>query len=180
MAPIPFITGAAMAVTGYDAQDAPVWDEQLRLAYLRRINMSESEQLRIHLKNNFKQLDAEDVETLAGKIETVRENFKFRYGKLMDYAEFFSGVLLNVELDNHSSFPRAVEIEDLTTQKSLGRIFFNPWQRKVVTITALCGGFGRLRYKTPKADTFVDTPFLQEGEVYRFTLPRAAIAGPSS
>ena len=98
----------------------------------------------------------------------------------MDYANFFTGVLVSVELENHSSFPRAVEIEDLTMQKPLGRIFFNPWQRKAVTITALCGGFGRLRYRTPLVTTFATTPFLQEGDVYRFSLPRASIAGPSS
>jgi hypothetical protein len=180
MAPIPLITGAAMAVTGYDAQDAPVWDEQLRLAYLRRINMSESEQLRTHLKNAFKKLSAADVEDLAAKIEVVRENYKFRYGKLLDYADFFAGVSISVELENHSSFPRAVEIEDLGGGKSLGRIFFNPWQRKTINIISLSGGFGRLRYKTPKMESFVETPFLQEGDVYRFTHARAPIAGPSS
>jgi hypothetical protein len=100
MAPIPLITGAAMAVTGYDAQDAPVWNEQLRLAYLRRINMSEAEQLRTHLKNAFKKLSTADVEDLAAKIEVVRENYKFRYGKLLDYAEFFAGVSISVELEN--------------------------------------------------------------------------------
>jgi hypothetical protein len=142
--------------------------------------MEEAKELRTHLRNTFKQLSDSDVEDLAGKIETVRENYKFRYGKLMDYAQFFSGVLLNVELENHSSFPRAVELEDLGSGKSLGRMFFNPWQRKTVTVTALCGGFGRLRYKTPKMTEFVETPFLQEGEVYRFTHARASIAGPSS
>lgn len=141
--------------------------------------MDEAHLLRTHLKNTFTQLSDEDVENLAGKIETVRENYKFRYGKLMDFAQFFSGVLINVELDNHSSFPRAVAIEDTASGLSLGRIYFNPWQRKTVTITALCGGFGRLRYKTPKMDDFVSTPFLMEGEVYRFTHARAAIAGPA-
>lgn len=180
MCPLSVLAGAALAATGYDAQDAPVWDEDLRLAYLRRMNMSESEQLRIHLKNTFPALSAESVEDLAGKIETVRENYKFRYGKLMDYANFFSGVQLSVELENHSSFPRAVEIEDIATGQSLGRIFFNPWQRKTVPLVALCGGFGRLRYKTPKMEAFVETPFLQEGEVYRFTHARAPIAGPQA
>jgi len=179
MAIIPLIAGA-MASRGIDAQDAPVWDERLRLAYLRRMNMSESEQLRIHLKNTFKDLAEADVEDLASRIEAVREDYKFRYGKLMDYAEFFSGVLIRVELENHSSFPRAVEIEDMTTGSPLGRIFFNPWQRKQVTITALCGGFGRLRYKTPLMDGFEVSPFLQEGDVHRFTHARAQIAGPSS
>jgi hypothetical protein len=177
---LPLIAGAALAAAGYDAQDAPVWNENLRLAYLRRINMSESETLRVHLKNTFKALSEEDVENLAARIEVVRENYKFRYGKLMDYAEFFSGVLMNVELENHSSFPRAVEIEDTGGGKSLGRIFFNPWQRKSVAVTALCGGFGRIRYKTPKMEEFVESPFLQEGEVYRFTHARAPIAGPDS
>lgn len=142
--------------------------------------MDEAHLLRTHLKNTFQHLTDDEVETLAGKIETVRENYKFRYGKLMDFAEFFSGVLVNVELENHSSFPRAVEIEDTATGLKLGRIFFNPWQRKTVTITALCGGFGRLKYKTPKMESFVYTPFLMEGDVYRFTHARAAIAGPSS
>ncbi|WP_243357817.1 hypothetical protein [Fundidesulfovibrio terrae] len=142
--------------------------------------MEEAKELRTHLRNTFKQLSDSDVEDLAAKIETVRENYKFRYGKLMDYAQFFSGVIMNVELENHSSFPRAVELEDLGSGKALGRIFFNPWQRKTVAVTALCGGFGRLRYKTPKMGEFVETPFLQEGEVYRFTHARAAIAGPSS
>jgi len=142
--------------------------------------MEEGTQLRSHLRETFKQLSDSDVEELAAKIETVRENYKFRYGKLMDYALFFSGVVINVELENHSSFPRAVELEDLGSGKSLGRVFFNPWQRKTVAIIALSGGFGRLRYKTPKMDAFVETPFLQEGEVYRFTHARAAIAGPSS
>lgn len=62
----------------------------------------------------------------------------------------------------------------------MGRIFLNPWQRKTVNVTALCGGFGRLRYRTPKMQDFVETPFLQEGEVYRFTHARAPIAGLSS
>jgi len=140
--------------------------------------MSESDQLRAHLANSFNQLSPEDVEDLASRIETVRENYKFRYGKLMDYAQFFAGVILTVELENHSSFPRAVELEDLATGKSLGRVFFNPWQRKTMPLTALCGGFGRFRYKTPKMTQFVETPFLQEGEVYRFTHARAPIAGP--
>jgi hypothetical protein len=179
MAIIPMIVGA-MASEGIDAQDAPVWDEQLRLAYLRRMNMSETEQLRVHLKNAFKQLCDSDVEDLADKIETVREEYKFRYGRLMDYANFFAAVLITVELENHSSFPRAVEIEDLATEGPLGRIFFNPWQRKAVTITTMCGGFGRLRYKTPLMEGFVESPFLQEGDVYRFTHARAHIAGPSS
>ena len=179
MAIIPMIVGA-MASEGIDAQDAPVWDERLRLAYLRRMNMSESEQLRVHLKNAYKQLSEADVEDLAGKIETVREEFKFRYGKLLDYANFFSGVLLTVDLENHSSFPRAVEIEDLATEKTLGRIFFNPWQRKSVTITSLCGGFGRLRYKAPLMDDFEVSSFLQEGEIFRITHARAHIAGPHS
>ncbi|GFK93017.1 hypothetical protein NNJEOMEG_00846 [Fundidesulfovibrio magnetotacticus] len=142
--------------------------------------MSESEQLRTHLANAFNQLPPEDVEDLASKIETVRENYKFRYGKLMDYAQFFAGVSINVELENHSSFPRAVELEDLASGKSLGRVFFNPWQRKTVPLTTLCGGFARLRYKTPKMTQFVDSPFLQEGEVYRFTHARASIAGPAA
>lgn len=180
MCPLPLITGAALAAAGYEAQDAPVWNEEFRLAYLRRINMSEAETLRIHLKNTFKDLSGEDVENLAVKIETIRENYKFRYGKLMDYAQFFSGVLISVELENHSSFPRAVEIEDTGGARPLGRIFFNPWQRKSVTITALCGGFGRIRYRTPKMEDFVASPFLQEGEVYRFTHARAPIAGPNS
>ena len=72
MALLPLITGAALAASGIDAQDAPVWDEELRLAYLRRMNMSDSEELRIHLKNSFKQLSPEEVEDLAAKIETVR------------------------------------------------------------------------------------------------------------
>lgn len=180
MAPLPLLTGAALAATGIDAQDAPVWDEKLRLAYLRRLNMDEATALRTHLKNTFKQLSDADVEDLASKIEVERENYKVRYGKLMDYAHFFAGVVMSVELENHSSFPRAVEIEDMATGVSMGRIFFNPWQRKTVNLTALCGGFGRLRYKTPKMQTFVETPFLQEGEVYRFTHARAVIAGPNS
>lgn len=142
--------------------------------------MTEADQLRTHLAKSFNQLSPEDVEDLASKIEAVREDFKFRYGKLMDYAQFFTGVILSVELENHSSFPRAVELEDLATGKPLGAIFFNPWQRKTVNITALCGGFGRLRYKTPKMGQFVETPFLQEGAVYRFTHARAPIAGPAS
>lgn len=142
--------------------------------------MSDGEILRNHLKNTFKQLSAEDVEALAGKIETLRENYKFRYNKLMDFVEIFSGTLISVELENHSSFPRAVEIEDLGSGTSLGRLFFNPWQRKTVNIKALCGGFARLRYKTPKMHAFVETPFLQEGEIYRFTHARAPLAGAHS
>ena len=142
--------------------------------------MSDGEILRNHLKNNFKQLSDSDVEALASKIEQLRENYKFRYNKLMDFVGFFSGVLLNVELENHSSFPRSVEIEDLGAGVPMGRIFFNPWQRKTVTIKALSGGFGRLRYKTPRMDAFVETPFLQEGEIYRFTHARAPLTGSGS
>jgi hypothetical protein len=44
----------------------------------------------------------------------------------------------------------------------------------------MSGGFGRLRYKTPKMESFVESPYLQEGDVYRFTHARAPIAGPAA
>ncbi len=137
--------------------------------------MDDATKLLNHLKNTLREIPDNELEKLVEDIVTARENFKVRYSKLMEFAELFTGALITVEVENHSAFPRAVEIEDVATGNTLGKIYFSPWQRKPVTLTTLAGGFGRLRLKYLKSSDIETSPFIQEGTVFRMAHPRAAL-----
>lgn len=137
--------------------------------------MDDKTKLLNHLKNTLRDIPDKELEVLVDDIASARENFKVRYSKLMEFAELFTGALISVEVENHSAFPRAVEIEDVATGRNLGKIYFSPWQRKPVVLTTLAGGFGRMRLKYLKSTGIEISPFVQEGTVFRMAHPRAPL-----
>lgn len=137
--------------------------------------MDEAKLLSNHLKSSQPNLTENELVELVDHILDMRENFKVRYESILQFAEIFAGALINVDVENHSSFPRAVEIEDMTTGKPLGKIFFSPWQRKTLTITTMAGGLGRLRLHYVLTQNYETTPFMREGDVFRVVRPRISL-----
>lgn len=138
--------------------------------------MDEESQLLIHLKNTLRQIPDKDLELLAKDIIDGREDFKVRYANLVEYSDLFAGAIIDVDLENKSAFPRAVIIEDLGAQKTLGKVYFKPWQRKTIAVTTLAGGFGQIRLKYLVTGETETSRFLREGSVFFIEKPRPKLS----